>query len=217
MRRLLALLTLLILVLSAGAEQWRSDRHRCSLTFPDSESWTQGTPVPLPTGEMIYISTHGTSKQSVAVLVIPKIPNNDLENPAVINRIMEPIIHLGFQVTSHAPVIINGEKFLQLAGRRGETATVSIICVARAALRENTLYIALATGRGDEDLTSDKRFLRVIDTFTLQDPTTPTVRVATGALVPFYIQTYKAAAIAIGALLVIGIGVVASSRRHAHH
>ena len=214
MRRLLTLLTVCILALSArAAEQWRSDRYRCSLTFPEGESWVQGTPVPLPSGEMIYTATHGPSKQSIAVMVIPKIPNNDLENPSVINRIMEPINHIGFQVISHAPVTINGEKFLQLAGRRGETATVSIICLARATLRENTLYIALTSARGDEDLTSDKHFLRVINTFSLSDPATKTLRVATGELVPFYITTYKAIAIAIAALLVIGIAVVALSRR----
>lgn len=174
----------------------------------------QGTPVPLPAGEMIYSATHGPSKQNIAVLVIPKIPNNDLENPSVINRIMEPINHIGFQVISHAPVTINGEKFLQLAGRRGETATVSIICLARATLRDNNLYIALTSGRGDEDLISDKHFLRVINTFTLEDAAGPTQRVAAGELVPLYHMTYKAAAIAIGGLLVLGILAVALSRHH---
>ncbi len=214
MRHLLTLLALCISIISAqAAEQWRSDRYGCSLTFPEGESWVQGTPLPLPAGEMIYTATHAQSKQSIAVMVIPKIPNNDLENPSVINRIMEPINHIGYQVISHAPVVINGEKFLQLAGRRGETATVSIICLARASLRENTLYIALTSARGDEDLTSDKHFLRVIDTFSFATPAGKTERVATGELVPLYITTYKATAIAIGALLVIGIFAVALSRR----
>src|SRR4051812_39292147 len=78
MRRLIAFLTLLFLLVPAWpAEQWRSDRFRCSLTFPEGESWVQGTPVPLPAGEMIYLASHSVSKQSVAVIVIPKIPNND--------------------------------------------------------------------------------------------------------------------------------------------
>ena len=108
MRRLLALFALCFLTIFAqAAEQWRSDRYRCTLTFPDGETWVQGTPVPLPSGgEMIYLANNSVSKQSVAVIVIPKIPNNDLENPAVINRIMEPLIALGFQVISHAPVTI---------------------------------------------------------------------------------------------------------------
>jgi hypothetical protein len=216
MRRLLTLLTLCFLALTArAAEQWRSDRYRCTLSFPEGESWTQGTPVPLPAGEMIYVATHGPSKQSIAVIVIPKIPNNDLENPSVINRIMEPLIALGFQVISHAPVMVNGEKFLQLAGRRGETATVSIICLARATLRENTLYMVLTSSRGDEELTSNKHFLRVLDTFTLLDPGAPTERVATGALVPYYRITYQVAGIAVAALLVLGLITVAFSRKHA--
>src|SRR5688500_16913488 len=121
MWRLLTLFSLCFLAVSGhAAEQWRSDRFRCSLTFPEGETWIQGTPVPLPAGEMIYLANQGATKQSIAVIVIPKIPNNDLENPSVVNRIMEPLIALGFQVISHAPVTIDGQPFLQLAGRRGE-------------------------------------------------------------------------------------------------
>jgi hypothetical protein len=200
MRCLLTLLTFFLFVIAAtAAEQWRSDRYRCTLAFPEGEAWIQGTPAPLPAGEMIYVATHNASKQTIAVIVIPKIPNNDLENPSVINRIMEPLIALGFQVVSHAPVTINGEKFLQLTGRRGETATISIICLARATLRDGTLYMALTTARGDEDLTNDKHFLRVLDTFTLLDPGAPTERVATGTLVPYYQTAYTVAAGAVAA------------------
>lgn len=215
MRRLLTLFTFCFLVAATHAgEQWRSDRFRCSLTFPDGETWVQGTPVPLPAGEMIYLANQGSTKQSVAVIVIPKIPNNDLENPSVVNRIMEPLIALGFQVISHAPVTIEGQQFLQLAGRRGESATVSIICVARATLREGNLYMALTTGRGDDELTSDKHFLRVLNTFTLLDPATPTERVATGLLVPYYRLAYLTAFAAVGALLVLSLLVIVTSRRH---
>jgi hypothetical protein len=205
MRRLLTFLTFFSLVLSAGAEQWRSDRFRCSLTLPEAETWVQGTPVPLPAGEMIYLANQTLSKQSIAVIVIPKIPNNDLENPSVINRIMEPIVALGFQVISHAPVTIEGQQYLQLAGRRGETATISIICVARAAIREGNLYIALTTGRGGDELTSDKHFLRVLNTFTLMDAAGPTQKVATGDLVPYYRLAYKSVGIAVGCLLVLAL------------
>ena len=218
MRRLLALLTLFFLVLAtASAEIWRSDRFRCTLTFPESESWVQGTPVPLPAGEMIYLANHGTTKQSVAVIVIPKIPNNDLENPSVINRIMEPIVTLGFQVISHAPVTIEGQPFLQLPGRRGETATMSIVCVARAALREGNLYIAMTWGRGGDEITSDKHFLRVINTFTLLDAAAATKKVATGTLVPYYLLAYKSALIAVGCLLVLALLAFICSRHVQAH
>ena len=216
MRRLLTLFTLCFFVLAAhAAEQWRSDRFRCTLTFPDGETWVQGTPVPLPAGEMIYLANQSATKQSVAVIVIPKIPNNDLENPSVVNRIMEPLIALGFQVINHAPVTIDGQPFLQLTGRRGESATVSIICVARAALRENTLYMALTFARGDEELTSDKQFLRVLNTFTLLDPAAPTERVASGTLVPYYRLAYQGAFAAVGGLLVLALLVFFFSRRPA--
>jgi hypothetical protein len=218
MQRLVAYLALFVLLASANAaEQWRSDRFRCSLTFPEGESWVQGTPSPLPAGEMIYVANHSGSKQSIAVIVIPKIPNNDLENPAVISRVMEPIIAMGFQVISNAPVTIEGERFLQLTGRRGETATVSLVCVARAALRENTLYLAITWGRGDEELTGDKHFLRVINTFTLLDPTGPTERVPATALLPQYILTYKVCFIAVGVLLVLGLIVVLVSKPPEFH
>jgi hypothetical protein len=215
MRRLLTLLTFCLLTIATAraAEQWRSDRYGCTLTFPEGETWVQGTPLPLPAGEMIYVSTHNASKQTIAVIVIPKIPNNDLENPSVINRIMEPLIALGFQVVSHAPVTVNGEKFLQLTGRRGETATISVICLARATLREGTLYMALTSARGDESLTTDKHFLRVLDTFTLLDAAAPTERVATGALVPYYQKAYVVAASAIGGLLLMSLFVVFFSRQ----
>ena len=216
MRHLLTLFILCLLIVSTRAEQWRSDRFRCSLTFPENETWVQGTPVPLPAGEMIYLANHALTKQNVAVIVIPKIPNNDLENPSVINRIMEPIVALGFQVISHAPVNIEGQQFLQLTGRRGETATISLICVARAALREGNLYIALTSGRGGDELTSDKHFLRVLNTFTLMDKAGPTKKIAPGTLVPYYILAYKAAFIAVGSLLLLGLLAIIASRHHAH-
>ena len=91
---------------------------------------------------------------------------------------------------------------------------MSIICVARAALRENNLYMALTSGRGDEELTSDKHFLRVLNTFTLLDPAAPVERIATGALVPYYHAAYVYALTTVGALLVLSLLVVAFSRRH---
>jgi hypothetical protein len=216
MQRLLTLFTFCFLVIGApAAEQWRSDRFRCTLTFPEGETWVQSTPAALPAGEMVYLANHTLSKQSVAVIVIPKIPNNDLENPSVVNRIMEPLIALGFQVINHAPVTLDGQPFLQLAGRRGESATVSIICVARAALRDGTLYIAMTTGRGDEELTSDKHFLRVLNTFTLLDAAAPTDRVVTGALAVHYRQAYKAAFASVGGLLVLALLGFILSRRPA--
>lgn len=216
MRRLLPLLFAFLTLVSAhAAEQWRSDRFRCSLTYPEGESWVQGTPLPLPAGEMIYTANHGPSKQTVSVVVVPQIPNNDLENAAVISRIMEPIVALGFQVISHAPVTVNNEKFLQLAARRSESAASSIICVARAALRENTLYIVMAYGRGDEELTTDKYFLRVLNTFTLLGAAQPTERIATGLLAERYRTAYLTCFAAVASLLLIGIGVVFFSRETA--
>lgn len=217
MRRLLSfVLAFLVLASSQAAEVWRSDRFRCKLTYPDGESWVQATPDPVRSGEMIYKASHGPSKQSVAVIVVPQIPNNDLENPAVISRIMEPIVDLGFQVISHAPVTIEGEKFLQLSARRTENAASSIVCVVRATLRDNTLYEALTYGRGGEELTTDKHFLRVLNTFTLLDKAEPTERVATGALADHYRQAYVACFAAIGALIVIGLIVVICSRNPEH-
>lgn len=217
MRRLLTLLAcFLAFAVAVRAEQWRSDRYRCTLTFPPGESWVQGIPTPLPAGEMIYNGTNTTSRQGAAVIVVPKMPNNDLENPAVINRIMEPMVALGFQVVSHAPVTVNEQRFLQLVCQRGDTPTMKLIAVARAAIRENTLYIALTFARGEAELANDKHFLRVIDTFTLLEDEEPITIGATGALIPRYRLAYQAAFGSIGGLLLLSLGALFFSRRPAH-
>jgi hypothetical protein len=112
MQRLATLLLILLLFAPAHAEQWVSDQFRCSLSLPEGESWSRGAPTRVPSGEMIYISSHPESKQAISVIVIPRIPSNDLGNPAVISRIMENLVGLGFAVTGHSPVKIGDTDFL---------------------------------------------------------------------------------------------------------
>ena len=213
MQRIVTLLLAFLLTAHAHAEQWISDEFRCSLTLPEAESWTRGAPVRVPSGEMIYTSSHPESKQTVAVIVIPRIPSNVLNNPAVISRIMENLVGLGFAVTGHAPVKIGETEFLEFIATRKESATIDLICLARATMRENTIYLALTFAPGGDEKVADKHFLRVIDTFTLADTTAALRNPSINPLFSHYRFTYIACAAGAAALLFASIFVIFFSRR----
>lgn len=212
MRQLVSIILFLLIASAPAAEQWRSDRYRCELTYPENESWVQGTPMSMQSGEMIYIASNAASKQSVCVLVIPNVPNSDVENAAVVSRIMDPVVALGFQISGHSPVTQNGQKFLHIVGHREESAGSKLVCAARAALRQNTLFIALTYGAGDETLAADKKFVHVIETFKLLDEEAEAAPPAVVSMSAQYHQAYLVCFGAAAALLVIGAGALLFSR-----
>ena len=192
-----------------------SDQYGVSLTLPPGESWIRGSPLTVPAGDMIFIASHPESKQTVAVIAIPRIPSNELENPAVVSRIIEAVMGLGFSVVNHAPVTINEQKFLQLLGKKSEGAASEVVCVARAAIRNNTIHLALTFARGNEERATEKYFLRVLDTFTLLEMGPATLGRTNHALFPLYRTAYMACWIAAGSLMLAAAVVFLISRRPA--
>jgi hypothetical protein len=215
MQRIATLLLIILLLAPARAEQWISDEYRCSLTLPEGEVWVRGAPTRVPSGEMVYLSSHPETKQTVAVIVIPRIPSNVLNNPAVISRIMEDLVGLGFAVVGHAPVKIGDTEVLEFLATRKESATIDLICVARAIMRENTIYLTMTAAPGGEEKAQDKHFLRVIDTFTLANTTAVLRNPMLDPLFPNYRFTYIACAAAVAGLLFISVFVIFFSRRTA--
>ena len=213
MQRIATLLIIFLLLAQADAEQWVSDEFRCSLTLPEGEAWNRGAPVRVPSGEMIYSASHPETKQTVAVIVIPRIPSNVLNNPAVVSRIMEDLLGLGFAVTGHAPVKIGETEYLEFIATRRESAAVDLICVARATMRENTIYMALTFAPGGDEKVEDKNFLRVIDTFTLANTSAVLRNPTLDPLFPNYRFTYIACAAGAAGLLFASIFVLIFSRR----
>jgi hypothetical protein len=216
MQRVATFLLVFLLLARAGAEQWISDEFRCSLSLPEGEAWMRGAPTRVSSGEMIYTSSHPESKQTISVIVIPRIPSNDLGNPAVVSRIMENLVGLGYAVTGHAPVKIGEADFLEFIATKKESAAIEVAALARATMRENTIYLALTSAPGDEEKTQDKYFRRVIDTFSLANTTAQSRNPLLDPLFHNYRITYIACAVAVGALLFMSIFVVFFSRRRAH-
>ena len=111
MQRLVTLFLLLLLA-HAHSEQWYSDQYRCSLRLPEGEAWVRANPTEVREGEMIFNAFDPETKQTASVIVIPRIPSTQLQNPAVISRVMDCIGGLGFAVTNHEPVKIENEEGL---------------------------------------------------------------------------------------------------------
>ena len=169
MKQLLSLLLLLALLLHARAEEWRSEEYGCVLLMPSNEPWQRGNMTRIPGGEMIFSASNMDDKQNVAVLRIPDQPTNDIEKPAMVQRLKETLAAMGLTVESSAPMPWNGAASMQFIARRGGESQSRIICVVRALLHENQAYMVLVSGRGDENSATNKNFMRVMETFRFLD------------------------------------------------
>ena len=165
MKRLLTLLILFFLLARAGAEAWHSDEYHCALLLPDTEAWQRGSATRLPAGEMIFSAANMETKQAISVIVIPDFPTSDINNPAVITRVMECIKAQGFSLMKQEPMEWLGRPFIQFTSQREDAASGQLTSVARAAMSGNSVYLVNTYARGDENRAKDERFLRVLETF----------------------------------------------------
>jgi hypothetical protein len=169
MKHFLSLLLLLALLLHARAEEWRSEEYGCVLMLPSNEPWQRGNLTRIPGGEMIFSASNMDDKQSVAVLRISDQPTNDIEKPAMLQRLKEMLAGMGLTVANATPMPWNGAPSMQFIARRTNDEQSRIICVARALLYDSQAYIVLVSGRGDENSATDKAFMRVLETFRFLD------------------------------------------------
>jgi hypothetical protein len=158
-RLLLLLATLLLPALAARAEEWMSAQFRCALNLPPEESWQRGNATPLKNvpGDLIFWAVHPESKQRMAVTVTTNVPSNNINSTAMIHRVMECMLkEFGLSIGARSTVEVYGQSFLQLVGTRNEGTGGTTFALARAALRDNILYIAVAMAPSEEDLSADK-------------------------------------------------------------
>jgi hypothetical protein len=217
MKRFLTLLLLFwCLLADARADTWVSEQYRCELSMPNGESWSRRPAQLLSNGEMIFSATYPSLEQNIAVVVIPNIPvGGNLKNAGIISRILEVIQSMGFAISSHAPVTFNGEPYYEVLGRRDEGLGPRLVCVARAILRDDTIYIVATSGSGGEARAKDSHFLRVINTFKLVEETVRKTDPAKHPLFQGYRFVYKASFAGAVGLLGLGLLVVLFSRRKA--
>ncbi len=216
MKHLLPVL-LLCLLLTANAEEWRSEQYGCALMLPSNEPWQRGNSVPLPAGEVIYSASNMDSKQSVMVVYIPDLPTNDVRKPAMVERLKGTLASLGFTTTTAMPLERGGLIYMQFTARRTGEGQAKTVCVARATIRQNHAYVVLTFGRGDEDRVNDKDFMRVMETFHFVDPAALSAADVPPALDPLFKKNRAAYRIclAVAGALVCAFGVMMlATRRH---
>jgi hypothetical protein len=214
-RVLTLLLVLLCLSTDSRADQWVSDQYRCVLTMPDGESWSRRSPQSLTTGEMLFSANYKPLEQNVGVIVVPNIPSGNLKNVGIISRIIDVVTSLGFAESSHTQITFNDEPYLEVIGRRDEGLGPRVVCVARATLRDDTIYIVFTSGNGGEERAKDKHFLRVLNTFQIVESTVKKSDPAKHPLFNYYRLAYKASWAGAVGLIGLGLIVVIFSRRRA--
>lgn len=164
-RSLLFLVTLGLL--PAIADDWISDRYKCALTFPQSESWLPGARQGIPNGEIVFHSNYAQNSEGIVVIVVPEPPTSDMGNEAFTRNIGEVLTSIGFAPESYTQFEWLGRPGGQFIARRKEAVFGSAVGIARATVFERNLYIVMAYGKGEADRADDKRFTRVLDTFRL--------------------------------------------------
>ena len=152
-------------LLPAVAEEWNSERHHCALTFPETESWLPGARQGLPAGEIIFHSNFAQNSEGILVIVVPDQPTSDVGNPAFVKNIGEVLTSIGFAPETFAQLDWLERPSGQFIARRKDAVFGSSVGVARVTVRERTLYIVMAYGKGEANRADDKRFTRVLDTF----------------------------------------------------
>ncbi len=218
MKHLLPLL-LLCLLLTARAEEWRSEQYGCALILPSNEPWQRGNSSPLPAGEVIYSASNMDTKQGLMVVHIPDLPTNDVQMPAMVERLKGTLASLGFATTTAVPLERDGLIYVQFIAQRMGEGQGKIVCVARATIRQAQAYLILTFGRGDEDRVSDKDFMRVMDTFHFVDPTALSAADMPPALDPLFNKNRIAYIICFGVagMAVCGFGVMLLATRRRYH
>lgn len=151
------------------ADEWISEKYRCAMTFPGSESWLPGTLQGLPAGEIIFHSNFVQNSEGIMVIVVPDQPTSDMSNPAFVRNIGEVLMSVGFATESYKQLDWLERPSGQFIARRKDAVFGSAVGVARATVRERSLYLVMAYGKGEADRADDKRFTRVLESFRFID------------------------------------------------
>ena len=216
MKHLLPLILLLCLLLRAHADEWRSEEYGVALTTPSNEPWQRGSAAKIPAGDVVFFSTNMDSKQCVAIVRIPDLPTNDVQLPAMVARLKETLVSLGFTAVSASPLVWKESVFVQFIARRSSEVQAKTVCVARATIRENIAYLVLTYGRGSEDSLQDKDFTRVVDSFRFIDPGEFAPADLSPMLDPLFRKnrmTYRVCLAVVGVLICIFTGMMLGTRR----
>lgn len=151
--------------LPAIADDWSSDRYKCAMTFPQSESWLPGARQGIPNGEIVFHSNYAQNSEGIVVIVVPDPPTSDMGNEAFQRNIGEVLTSIGFAPESYNQFEWLGRPGGQFIARRKEAVFGSAVGIARATVFERNLYVVMAYGKGEADRADDKRFTRILDTF----------------------------------------------------
>ncbi len=210
MTRLLAFL-LLLLSVAARAEEITFDTNYCGITLPDNETWQRGNAQKIEGGDTIFNATQIETKEAFAICVLPNIPANDLRNEGVTAVVLRTLGVWGFQSGPPKWVDMKGIPCLQFVAKKSEPEP--LLCVARASMREKTLYLELMMARGDQSLMENPRFFRVMDTFRFVDPESEVAPLASNPLFSLYRKGAYACVALVTALGLMFAGVLFFTRR----
>lgn len=206
------LLLTLLLIFSAAlpravADEWISDEYRCALTIPTQESWTAALRQQLPNGEVIFHAASMSTNQGLMVTYVPDMPSGDLNHPALVKRITELLESQGWKAEESSRIQWKGRTFIQFIAQRRDVVTGKLIGIARATMREKSLYVITAYGKGEADRANDADFMRVMETFRFVDQPTVIINHPEGPSAKVYRFAMLGAGAAAGMLL-IGLGVM---------
>lgn len=211
--RLLVLL-LLTLTLRLRADELAFETYSCAITMPAGETWQRGLPQPIKGGETIYFVTQSEQKELFAICILPNVPALELSTE-VASIALRTLGDFGLQ--SKPPKLVNGKdhSYLQFIAKKPEMN--DSVCVARAALHDKTLYLLVMIGPGDAEKADDKHFTRIMDTFHFLNPDTAIPPLTADPLFGKYrLGAWVCVSIA-GALALLFVIVMFSTRRTSHY
>ena len=195
----------------AIADEWISEKYRCALTIPTQESWTPALIQQLPSGEMIFHAASMTSRQGISISYVPDISFRDINNPTLVKHIQKLLEAQGWAVGSATQLVWNGRPFVQFISRRRDLVEGKILGITRVTLRQSSLYVITAYGKGEANRAEDPEFMRVMETFRLLEGSSAIVNHAEGPLLKQYqlamLGTVGAAVLLIGAFFAVVIHV----------
>jgi hypothetical protein len=205
----------LALATSLRADELAFETYSCAITMPEGEEWQRDIPHAIEGGTTIFNVARPQQREVFAICVLNNVPALDLANAGVPSVALRTLGSFGFQSTPPTRITHNDIPYLQFIAKRADLADG--ICVARAALREKTLYLLLMIGRGGPEKAEDQQFLRIMNTFRFLDPASAVPPLSANPLFKKYrLGAYVCAAIAGGLAVLTGIVLLATRRRHRH-
>lgn len=192
---------------SAIADEWISEEYHCALTIPTQESWIAGARQQLPVGEVIFTAASMTTNQGLMITYVPDLPSGDLNHPALIKRITEVLLSQGWSTDGSSRMEWKGKTFLQFIAQRRDIVAGKQIAIVRATMRDKSLYMITAYGKGEADRANDSDFMRVMETFRFVDQPIIVADHPEGPSAKVYRFAMLGATAAAG-LLLVGLGVM---------